>query len=313
MNKLDMYEVARQLFWRCAQPEPMISEASQTPLREGKYDTVLPNVRIFHQIQAPLKECGVYSPCLVFIFSGAKHGELGHWRFTYDVDHYLLLTSTYPLQCKIDATLTEPLLGIQIELDRSMVSQLLHDIGEFGANAGDATPVNSKISGIECCPMDGLIRRYVGELLLTLFDPLEARLFGVERVRALIYALLQGEGGRLLQHWNLIDGQFSQFQKAVAYIQAHYNKPLDIETLAAQAGLSAASLNRVFKRYASDSPIQYLKKIRLNLARLHLIQAGASVQQAAYRVGYESPSQFSREFKRYFGYAPKRSSLLGLT
>lgn len=305
MEKDALYQAAWQLLTQCNGAHSAGGRPVGNTFREGKFSTSLPSVRLFYQTQVQQKEAGVYAPSLVFIFSGAKHGELGRWRFTYDADNYLLLTSTYPLQCKVDASAAVPLLGIQIDLDRTMVSQLLHDIGE--TDKASQASNRGRLSGIECCPVTPLIRRHVGELLLTLQSPVEARLFGHERVRAAVYALMQSEGRLHLQHWSQMDGQFAHFQKAVAYIQANYQNAIDIETLSEQSGLGAATLNRVFKRYASDSPIQYLKKVRLNVARTQIIQSGASVQTAAYSVGYESPSQFSREFKRYFGYPPKQS------
>ncbi len=307
MDNDNLYQAAWHLFTQSNVMNATAGEPADKAFFECKFSTALPGVRMFYQTQVRQKEAGVYTPALVYIFSGAKHGELGRWQFTYDADNYLLLTSTYPLQCKVDASTEVPLLGIQIDLDRTMVRQLLHDIGE--TKVGNANPADkgARRSGIECCPVSPSVRRHIGELLLTLHSPVEARLFGNERVRAVVYALLQSEGLAPLQHWGQMDGQFAHFQKAVAYVQANYQRAIDINMMAEHSGLSAATLNRVFRRYASDSPVQYLKKVRLNLARNQIIQSGASVQTAAYNVGYESASQFSREFKRYFGYPPKQS------
>lgn len=297
MEKHQLYQAAWQLHQQSETANFKINAC------EGAHFCACPSVQVFCRTQAQQKIPTLYQPSLVFIFSGVKKGTLGAHQFQYDADHFLALTSTYPFQSQVEASVEQPLLGIQIDLERASIAQLLQDISQI--NGGVEPLQNSDTLGIESHPMTEELREQLFVLMRTLQDPVAAQLFGEERIRAVLYTVLQGSCYHLLRRWSDMDGLFAQFQKAVAYIQQNHQRLNDIQTLSQVSGMSASSLNRAFKKYAADTPLQYIKKIRLNTSR-SLILNGLTAQSAAFEVGYESMSQFGREFKRYFGYTPKQ-------
>ena len=296
MEKNQIYQAALRLY-----EQSSVIDSSKNACDGARFCT-LPGVQVFYRVASHQKEPTVYQPGLVFIFSGVKKGEVGGRIFRYDLDNYLVLTSVYPFQSEVEATPTEPLLGIQIDLNRAMVVQMLYDIAQI---EGETAPVSEHDAfGLECCPMSETLREQLLMLINTLQDPVAAQLFGHERVRSIVYTVLKSSNKNLLLNWAQKEGLFAQFQKAANYIHQNYQCAINIKVLSVASGMSHSSLNRAFKRYAADSPLQYIKKIRLNFAKNKIVQ-GQSIQAAAREVGYESVSQFSREFKRYFGHAPK--------
>lgn len=280
----------------------------------GVYSSAIEGVYLLHQTQCSQTEPTLYDSGMIFVLSGLKCAQLGERSYQYDVDHALILTSSYPVLCSSKASQQQPLQAVFINFSRIQVMNLLKQIQSM-AEPGALTqplPADSQCSlqaksvGIHSCSVTPAIDQALLNLLHTLQDPIAAKLFGSDQIRALLYAVLQSSSGFIaLSEWVKDSGSYAQFQKAIDYIQAHISQAIVLSDLAAHAGLSESSLNRVFKRYAADTPMQYIKKLRLNRARYRLDRSDCSVQEAAHDVAYESVSQFSREFKRYFGHSPK--------
>ena len=218
----------------------------------------------------------------------------------------LLLTASYPIEYDSEASTTEPLVGVQIYLKHADVAQLLREVLAVTPHAPWPEPIKTNVLGIESIVVDDALQVQVWHLLQTLLDPVATALFGQTRLNAVTYALLTGAGARLLYDWGAQEGALAQFHRAVDNIEQHYNQNLRLDALAKHVGMSVSSLHRAFKRHTTDSPLQYAKKIHLNRAHSLLAQ-GHNVQSAAMQVGYESASQFSREYTRYFKRNPKMS------
>ena len=305
-----------------------------TPVPVGVQATNCPQVFLFHQTCAQARQPAVYEPGLIVLLSGQKHISLGTQAFTYDRTQGLLLTATYPVLCTAQASPEAPLLGLYIALDRLQVAQLLGKIQRLQGVSralplvdGDrpvvasTAPASAAVASTRPDPTQGVrdaqvgitafavtpaVQHAVAHLLATLTDPIAAALFGPERSQALLYTLLgQVPLKRAVQSWLTHDGGYAQFLKAISYIHSHLTSPLTVNGIAVQAGLSESSLNRTFKRFAQDTPLQYVKKLRLNQAHAQLLRSHCTVQAAAYDAGYESAAQFSRDYKRYFGVNPK--------
>ncbi|MDU1689365.1 MAG: helix-turn-helix domain-containing protein [Bradyrhizobium sp.] len=148
--------------------------------------------------------------------------------------------------------------------------------------------------------LDDAMRGCVERLLQCLHDPLEARIMGPARVRELLFSALRGPQADVLRALVEQQGQFSRIATSLNHLHAHYAEPLNIETLAGYAHMSASTFHEHFKRCTLLSPVQYLKRLRLLKAQQLLLAQGMGVAQAAHNVGYPSTSQFSREYKRYF-------------
>jgi len=136
--------------------------------------------------------------------------------------------------------------------------------------------------------------------LRCLHDPLECQVMGQARLRELLFVVLRGPQADVLRALVEQQGQFARIAAALSHLHAHFTEPLNVETLASRANMSASTFHEHFKRSTLLSPVQYLKRLRLLKAQRLLLCEGMSVAQVAHQVGYQSPSQFSREYKRYF-------------
>lgn len=240
----------------------------------------------------------LYEPCICFIFQGRKIGYLGDMSFVYDAQHYLVLSVPLPFETETQASPEEPLLGVAIRLNLSVVAELLLALDEAGGFA------ENEPKGIYATPMDVTLSDAVCRLLHVLSSPIEARLLGPAILREIYFRVLAGPQGGAIRAALAHRSQFSKVAKALRRIHAEYHSDLDVAKLADEAGMSVPAFHATFKAVTATSPIQYVKTTRLHQARLLMVQDGISAAVAANRVGYESASQFSREFKRLFGRTP---------
>lgn len=148
----------------------------------------------------------------------------------------------------------------------------------------------------------------VERLLRALETPVTRRILGPGAVREILYHVLKGEQGAFLRSIVLRNGGSTSIMRVVRYLQENYNKQHNITSITRYAGMSKSALHHVFERFVDQSPIQYLKKIRLHQVRLMIVGKGYNASEAAHEVGYNSSSQFSREFKRQFGLPPSRAA-----
>lgn len=183
---------------------------------------------------------------------------------------------------------------------------VLHDLMSCMARRApwDGEPRGTLPPGIGPAAMDADMVDAVGRLLKTLHSETETRILGPGLVREILFRVLCGEQAPILYALGLHNGHFARIARVVKMIRTDYARKLDVETMAGQVNMSPSAFHRVFKEITSESPLQYLKKIRLTKARNFLMEQDMKAYMAADRVVYESPSQFSREFKRYFGKTP---------
>jgi AraC-like DNA-binding protein len=203
-----------------------------------------------------------------------------------------------PFECETEATPEKPLLGISIRVDLTMVAELLMALNDTRGNAV------VEPAGIYATPLDATLSNAVLRLLEALAQPSDARILGPSIVREICYRVLTGEQGDAIRAALTHQHHFGRIAKALRRIHTDYRGDLDVVTLAAEAGMSLAVFHAHFKAVTSTSPMQYVKTTRLHQARLLITHDGMNVSAAATRVGYESASQFSREFKRLFGCSP---------
>ncbi len=245
----------------------------------------------------------LYEPSIVVVAQGRKIGHVGGRSYCYDPHNYLVLTVPLPFECEIEATPERPMLGVSIRADLSVLSELMADMEGRPLPADLPPPL-----GIYATPLDRPLGEAVVRLLEQLTRPEEARVLGPQTMREITYHVLCGEQGDALRSSLAAHGQFSRLSRTLRRIHAEYAEPLEIRALADEAHMSLTVFHRRFKETTSTPPLQYLKAVRLHKARLLLGQEGESVGEAAHRVGYESTSQFSREFKRLFGRSPSEDA-----
>lgn len=257
------------------------------------------NVRLLYGTKPNARTPVMYEPGIVILFSGHKTGYINDRVFRYDANEYLLLTVPLPFECETFATPDVPLAGMRINVDILQLQDLLMDIGE-----DDLFQPQACSTGINSAELSEEILCAVERLLDVLERPLDARILGKQIIREILYHILTGpRGGALLA---LVSRQthFSLISRVLRRIETQYTENLSVDQLAAEANMSVSAFHHNFKSVTSTSPLQYLKSYRLHKARMLILHDGLKASAAAVRVGYESASQFSREFKRYFGVTP---------
>jgi AraC-like DNA-binding protein len=264
---------------------------------EGLTPSILEGVSLGRSHRSHPRGPVLYEPGIFILCQGRKRGFLGGQSFTYDADHFLLLSVPMPFEVETIASPEEPLLGVRIRIDLGVAADLALAIEP------EAAPTRAA-EGIIAAPLDLALAETVLRLLRALRAPLEARLFGASLLREVTYRVLTGPKGGALRAALAQRSHFGQVARALRRIHLDYHQRLDVDTLAREANLSAAAFHAHFKTVTSTSPIQYVKAMRLHKARLMMIEDGVSASRASSRVGYESASQFSREFKRLFGRTP---------
>lgn len=247
----------------------------------------------------PLKRMPtLYEPSICIVAQGRKRGFHGGRTYVYDAQHFLALAVPLPFESETECTPEEPMLGLALRVDRQMTAELALAVDE----AQGPAPRESR--PMMATPMDEGLSDATMRLCEALGSPLEARLLAPAIYREIVYRVLTSEQGGSLRAALTQRGQFGRIAKALRRIHDQYEQELDVATLANEASMSVPAFHSHFKAVTHTSPIQYIKSIRLHQARLLMIRSGHTAASAAVHVGYESASQFSREFKRLFGRSP---------
>jgi AraC-like DNA-binding protein len=266
---------------------------------DGIHPTPIDGVQLMRASQPIPRSQVLYEPGIVIVGQGRKRGYLGDRVFTYDAHNYLVLSVPLPFECETEASPEGPMLAVSIRVDLAVLGELLMKMD--GAHGG-STPAMPQ--GIYSTKLDIKLSEAAVRLLECLANPDETKILGPQVVREITYRVLCGEQGGALRAAAALHSRFGQVNRTVQRIHTEYARDLTVEELAETAGMSASAFHQNFKAVTSTSPLQYLKSIRLHKARMLMVHEGLRAGIAAERVGYESSSQFSREFKRLFGSSP---------
>ncbi|MFF7710436.1 AraC family transcriptional regulator N-terminal domain-containing protein [Pseudomonas sp. NPDC007930] len=286
----------------------MFTDANQTlagliqPLapRPGFNPTRVPGVQAMAWDHYVASSPQIYEPSLIVLAQGSKLARLGARTFEYGGGQYLVQALSVPFMCETFATPARPLYGVAVAIDRAVLSELVQRMGLPPDPSVQAQTPESMTSAALDAPM----RESVERLLRCLHDPLDCQVLGAARVREVLYAALRGPQAGVLRALVEQQGHFARIGAALQYLRDHYDQALNVSTLAQCANMSPSTFHAHFKRSTLLSPVQYLKRLRLLKAQQVLAGEGLGVAQAAQRVGYQSTSQFSREYKRYFARSP---------
>jgi AraC-like DNA-binding protein len=275
----------------------------------GSVPTGVPGVQFFWVTERVPRAPLLYNAGIVIIGQGHKVGYLGDRQFRYDEATYLIVGVPIPFECETHGTRQAPLLGIRIDIDIAALHALVASLGARFTLEGRTSPPH----GLEPAEMSEEMLAATIRLLRCLRDPMDRKVLGVATVNEIIYRVLRSEKGQVLYSLTQHHTQYAAIARALERIHGDYREALNVEQLAEESAMSVSSFHRAFKRVTGDSPLQYLKKIRLDKAKGLLVHEGLRVNAVAYEVGYESPSQFSREFKRYFRVPPSEAHALAYT
>lgn len=275
-------------------------------LEEGVTETDWPGLIVGRFSQPVSRYPLLYSPSICVVAQGIKHVYVAEDHIIYDPLHYLVVTLPLPLEAEIVvASPNKPFLALALEIDVSMVGKLLLEMAE--EEHRPEVKLNPT-QAIYASPMDDDLLDAFERFLGALENPVDRRILGPGAVKEILYHILRGEQGSILRALALRDSGSHRITQIVRFMQENFNQSLDISSIARFAGMGNSTLHHVFEKIVGQSPIQYLKKIRLHQARLMIVSNGLSASEAAYKVGYNNASQFSREFKRQFGLPPSRAA-----
>lgn len=278
--------------------QQMVALLRQLAPGEGYTRSLLDGVR-FMRANRPLGRIPVlYEPGIVIVCQGSKRGYLDDRIYRYDAQHYLVLSVPLPFFTETDASADEPLLAIAVGLDPTTIAGLLIELEQHAVRTGPAS------EGIASTALDPVLTEVTLRMLRALTSPIEARVLAPAIVRELLYRVLVGEQGGAIRAALASQGNVGRIARVLRRIHGDYTQSFDVAALAREAGLSVPAFHVHFKALAHTSPIQYIKSVRLHQARLFMIRDQVTAAGAAARVGYESASQFNREFKRMFGRSP---------
>jgi AraC-like DNA-binding protein len=266
---------------------------------EGTHSTAIARLSLIRLDHAGERVPAVYRPCLCVVAQGRKAVHLGDERYVYDRSRFLVASVDLPLTGQvIDATPERPYLCVVLELEPKEIASLLLD-ADLPAPV-ETTPAR----GLFLSQASPEFIEAVLRLLRLLATPEDIRTLAPLAEREILYRLLKSPEGWRLRQIAAGHGQARRIAKAIARLRTHFHEPLRVERLADEANMSVSSFHAHFKRVTAMSPLQYQKQLRLQEARRLLLTETVDAATAGHRVGYESPSQFSREYRRAFGVPP---------
>ncbi len=243
---------------------------------------------------------GVHKPSLCIVVQGMKEVFLSQERFQYGPADYLVASVNLPISGQVTEASSEvPYLALKLEFTPSEILEVLREF-QMGVDKKDNAKRGMYVSKIEQSLLDAVTR-----LARLLNNPKDIKVLAPLIRKEIIYRVLQGEHGEMLKQIAIEGSSTSQINDVIEHIMNNYKKSFKIEGLAEIANMSVSSLHRHFKEVTAMSPIQFQKQLRLQEARSLLLSKSADAADVAFQVGYESPSQFSREYSRMFGLPPK--------
>ena len=244
----------------------------------------------------------VYEPAVVVVIQGRKRTVLGERIFDYGVGQYLVVPIELPIVSRIaSANAEEPFLAIALTLRSTSIASLLLD-----APTPQRNP--AKFSGLAVGTASPELLDAMLRLICLLDSPADIPILMPGLEREILWRLLSDEHGSLVRQIGSVGGRLSEIGHALRWLRSRYADIIRIEEMADQAGMSVSTFHRHFRAITAMTPIQYQKQVRLQEARMRLLAGAGDVASVRFAVGYDSPSQFSREYTRLFGFPPGRDA-----
>jgi AraC-like DNA-binding protein len=256
----------------------------------------------FRRFVTPTEQtCYIHEPSICLVAQGAKRVLLGDEAYVYDAHHFLITSVNLPVTAQVvDASVEKPYLGLMLKLDQREISQMVVD--------GDLPLPDDRKSGraMAVSAMSLPLLNAFHRLIDLLDEPDDIPILAPLIQKEILYRLLVSEQGPRLRQFAAIGSQSHQIARAIDWLKDNFDQPLRIDDLAAHARMSTSTFHHHFRALTAMSPLQYQKWLRLHEARRLMLTEHADAATAAFQVGYESPSQFSREYSRQFGAPPLR-------
>lgn len=270
---------------------------------DGMHAVALPGVTLIRAASPTLPMPVIYQPTVCLVGQGVKQAHLGATSYRYDPQHYLIASVDLPVMGSvIQASPERPYLCLQLDLDMATLSELAL------AHPAAPAPAPAPASGLSLNRTSPELLDAAVRLLALLDAPSDIDALAPLTVRELLYRLLQGPGGGILRHIAQADSRLNQIARAIAWIKTNFHQPCRIEQVAEVAGMSRSSFHQHFKAITTLSPLEFRTRLRLQEARRLMVGDALDAASAGFRVGYESPSQFSRDYVRVFGAPPAKDA-----
>jgi AraC-like DNA-binding protein len=281
--------------------EKLRVDVARLATREDKNETAVPGLTLYRRSQPTQPASGMYNPCICLAVQGAKRAVLEGKEYVYDVQHYLITPINLPTLVQIvEASAKKPYLGLVLDLDLRTLAELMLEVSLPQPHAQQ--PGHAMATGRVTPELLSAFQR-----LVDLVDkPRDIPILAPIVKREIFYRMLTGDQGTRLRHMASAGSQGNRIANAIDWLKAHFAEPLRIDDLASQVNMSPSTFHHHFKTLTAMSPLQYQKWLRLNEARRLMLAEKQDATSAAFHVGYESPSQFSREYSRMFGAPPLR-------
>lgn len=268
---------------------------------DGIHASLVPRVSLIRSCRPTEPLHALHEPALCIIAQGRKQVMLGEQVYLYDPEQYLVVSVDLPVIGQvIEASDTQPYLCLRLDLDPGSLGELILE----------ATPVEPTIEpagpGLALSPVTPELLDAAIRLVRLLDAPRDIPILAPLIEREILYRLLSGEQNGRLRQIASADAHLQQVNRAIGWIKRNYAAPFSIDIVSAEARMSASALHHHFKAITGISPLQYQKQLRLQEARRLILGQSMDAATAGYTVGYDSPSQFSREYSRLFGAPPLR-------
>jgi AraC-like DNA-binding protein len=271
---------------------------NEVAVNEGIHPTLVEGVGVARHSSPQPRMSVTYEPVIVFVGQGRKRSYLGNRVFTYDPSSYFVLTVPLPAECEWDASPEEPVLVLGIKVDATTLGEVILAMDE------PLPPPRELPRAVTTHRLGEQLGSAVIRLLECLKCPMDSRILGRQIVREIVYRVLVEEKDCSLRAFANRSGHFMRIARVLKDVHADSSKPYRVDGMSKRAGMSVAAFHHNFKLVTGSSPLRYLKRIRLDRAKRLMIHDEYNAGTAARSVGYESASQFSREYKRQFGVTP---------
>jgi len=284
-----------------AQRAELADRVARYATQEGPQDCAVPGLVLVRASAPSHGMPTVYHPSLCVVVQGRKQAQLADEVYVYDPLNYLVVSMTLPMVGQIlEATPERPYLCLRIDIDPMVVNELVLQLGS------SAPPPPSDGRALFVARTDAPLLDAMLRLVRLLDTPREAGVLAPLILREIQYRVLTGELGQRLRELCRVEGPSQRIAQVIERLKTHFAEPLRIDALAASVHMSPSSLYERFKAATAMTPLQFQKQLRLQEARRLMLTEGLDAAAAGYRVGYESASQFSREYRRLFGAPPRR-------
>jgi AraC-like DNA-binding protein len=243
----------------------------------------------------------VSKPAFCVIAQGSKDVLLGERRYRYDPAHYLIATAELPIAGQItEASEERPYLSLRLELDPTLVGSVMVEASH------PAPRDHAAVRAIDVSPLEAGLLDAIVRLVGLLDSPTDAHFLALLIKREIVYRLLRGEQGDRLGHVTVMGGRGHRIARAIDRLRKDFDRPLRIEDVARELGMSVSGFHHHFKAATAMSPLQFQKQLRLQEARRLMLGEDLDAASAGHRVGYSDASHFTREYKKLFGAPPVR-------